>query len=172
MQLRLLVSLLFAASFGLFQPAFAQMPADPKGDDPQINMPDISQDIPLDEDNLIAAFSGKTHRGSYNFSRENIETFAFEETTSKDGKTRHTQGRKVDTGTWRVRHNVICFAYDNWEGVDQGADGTHRACFNVYTRGNCFYHYSVSRESGRRGGYFTARTVHAGETPDCEPAYV
>ena len=124
-------------------------------------MPDPTLDTPLDEAELLAAFTDKTHRGSYNFKRENIETFAFEETTTSDGRTHHQHGQKLDTGTWRVKANVICFLYD---------DTTRHACFNIYKRGNCFYHYNI--RTGVRGtrGEFTARSVHAGETPDCEPA--
>lgn len=127
-------------------------------------LPDPSQDVPLDEDALMAAFSDKTHRGTYNFKRPNIDSFAFEETTTSDGKTRHEHGDKVDLGTWRVKANVICFHYTNWDG------GTHDACFNIYVKGNCYYHYGL--RSGLGGGAFTARSVHAGETPECEPPSV
>lgn len=129
-------------------------------------LPDPTQETPLDEQELLAAFSGKTHRGTYNFKRRNIETFAFMETTSADGTTAHYHGDKIDTGTWRVKRNVICFVYDNWDG------GVHRACFNVYKRGNCFYHYGLSSGPNGLGGAFTARSVHADETPDCEPSMV
>lgn len=129
-------------------------------------LPDPRQETPLSEEELLDAFSNKTHRGTYNFKRPNIETFAFEETTTSDGKTRHLHGDRVDTGTWRVKENVICFVYDNWNG------GVHRACFNIYQRGNCFYHFGLNFAQGGLGGHFTARSVHAGETPDCEPAIV
>ena len=124
-------------------------------------LPDPSQEVPLSEEELIEAFSDKTHRVTYNLKRQNIESFAFEETTTSDGKTRHIHGDKVDTGTWRVKANVICFSYDNWNG------GTETFCFNIYKRGNCFYHYGLNS-----GGNFSARTVHAGEIPDCEPSIV
>lgn len=131
--------------------------------DPQ-PFPDTTQQAPLNEAELIAAFSDKTHLGSYNFNRPNIETFSFEERTTSDGRTIHAQGDRIDRGTWRVKANVICFHYYEWQpGVDH--------CFNIYKRGNCFYHYGLSFY-WRGGGQFTARTVHKGEAPDCEPAFV
>ncbi|GHA83604.1 hypothetical protein GCM10009069_03630 [Algimonas arctica] len=126
-------------------------------------LPDPSQELPLGEDQLRAAFSDKTHRGTYNFKRPNIDSFAFMETTKSDGTTRHTHGDKVDVGTWKIMANVICFHYTNWDG------GTHDACFNVFQKGNCYYHYGL--RSGF-GGAFTARSVHADETPECEPPSV
>ena len=55
----------------------------------QTNMPDVTTDTPLSEAELILTFEGQTHRGSYNFKRRNINTFAFEETTAEDGSIRH-----------------------------------------------------------------------------------
>lgn len=139
--------------------AVAQAPMQPNADGDYF--PDPSQELPLNEEELIAAFSDQTHRGTYTFQRPNIDTFAFEETTSSDGRTRHIHGDAVDVGTWRVMANVICFRYENYDG------GEHRACFNIYKRGNCYYHYGLN--GGMRGGSFTARSVHAGDIPECEP---
>ncbi|MGB3455036.1 MAG: hypothetical protein WBA35_01635, partial [Litorimonas sp.] len=58
-------------------------------------LPDPTQETPLSEAELEAAFSGMTHRGTYNFRRPNIDTFAFEETTNADGRTVHRHGDKV-----------------------------------------------------------------------------
>ncbi|MGB6231425.1 MAG: hypothetical protein WBF53_15025 [Litorimonas sp.] len=129
-------------------------------------MPNPDQDIPLGEEELLDAFSDKTHTGTYTFERKNIDTFAFRETTTSDGRTEHRHGDKLDTGIWRVRENVICFVYDNWDGQ------VHRACFNIFKRGNCFYHYGLHYGAGGLQGNFTARSVHEGETPDCEPSMV
>lgn len=146
-------------------PSIAQISDPQSGDDVNPDMlPDVTQITPLNEAELKAAFTNKTHLGTYSFSRPNIETFAFEERTTADGKTRHQQGSRIDSGTWRVKANVICFNYDDWyAGVNH--------CFNIYKRGNCFYHYGLSN-FGLAGGSFTARSVHKGETPDCEPAFV
>ncbi|WP_298912812.1 hypothetical protein [uncultured Algimonas sp.] len=141
-------------------PAYAQDPSDAPPADADF-MPDPRTEAPLDEEALRAAFSGQTHLGTYNFKRPEIDTFSFRETTSANGTTRHYHGDKIDTGTWRIMSNVICFTYDNWNG------GIHRACFNIFQRGNCYYHYALNQN-----GNFTARSVHAGETPDCEPAMV
>ncbi|MEL6687003.1 MAG: hypothetical protein AAFP97_05225 [Pseudomonadota bacterium] len=139
--------------------AFAQAPMQPNEDGDYF--PDPRLELPLNEAELRAAFSDKTHRGTYTFSRPNIDTFAFEETTTSDGRTVHKHGDAVDTGTWRVMANVICFRYENYNG------GIHNACFNIYKRGNCFYHYGLNSAFG--GGDFTARSVHEGEIPECEP---
>ena len=130
-------------------------------------LPDPSQEMPLDEAQLIAAFTDKTHRGTYNFKRPEIDTFAFAERTTADGRTRHQHGDKVDVGTWRVRRNVICFEYEEWT---EGSN--HIACFNIFRRGNCYYHYALRARGFGVGGAFTARSVHEGETPECEPAFV
>lgn len=128
-------------------------------------LPDRSQEMPLSGDELTAVFADKTHRGTYNFKLREIDSFAFVETTKADGTTRHMQGDKIDVGTWKVMANVICFHYTNWDG------GTHDACFNVYQKGNCYYHFGL--RSGFGGsGEFTARSVHEGEIPECEPPSV
>jgi len=140
----------------------AQLQPDENGD----FLPDPTQETPLGEQELLAAFSGQTHRGTYNFKRVDIETFAFTETTSADGTTHHRHGDKIDIGTWRVKRNVICFVYEDWD------NGVNQHCFNVFKRGNCFYHFGLRSGSGGLGGAFTARSVHADETPDCEPSMV
>ena len=157
-------ALLLALALACAGPAAAQEADAPH---PGSHLPDPRVDVPLDGAELSEAFTNRTHRGSYSFRRPNIGTFAFEETTTDDGRTVHVHGDKTDLGTWRVRANVICFVYEDWDS----RSGQHTACFNIYKRGNCFYHYNLPR--GRVGaGRFTARSVHKGETPDCEPAMV
>ena len=125
--------------------------------------PDVEHDTPLSEAELRAAFTGQTHRGSYNFLNRDITTFAFIETTARDGSIRHLQQGKVDTGRWEITDDVICYDYDDTQ--------LRRACFQMYVRGNCYYHYQVSVEGYPKFG-FTARSVIAGETPNCEPSFV
>lgn len=161
-KLRLVTSIIVIALVTVSTPIVAQ----DTGDDYALEMPDVSQVTPLNEADLLAAFTDKTHQGTYNFRRPNIDTFEFEETTTSDGRTRHVHGPKVDTGTWRVKANVICFHYEGWQG-----ELDHFACFNIYKQGNCFYHYGLSG-FGRGGGNFTARSVHKGDVPDCVPSFV
>ena len=130
---------------------------------PDDTYPDVEFDRPLSEDQLIAVFKGQTHQGSYNFLYRDITTFAFKETTAKDGSIRHVQQGRIDTGQWDITDNVICYDYDD--------PRLRQACFKIYSRGNCYYHYQVSVEGTARYG-FTARTVIAGDTPDCEPNLV
>ena len=125
--------------------------------------PDVEHSEPISEAQLRAAFTGKTHVGSYNFLNRDITTFAFEETTAEDGKIRHIQQGILDTGKWEIKENIICYDYD---------DPTLRqACFHMYLRGNCYYHYQVSVEGLAKFG-FTARSVIKGQRADCEPSYV
>ena len=73
------------------------------------------------------------------------------------------QTDKRDTGQWRIAADIICYDYDD-------ADLT-QACFRIYQRGNCYYHYQVSTRGISQFG-FTARSVLEGESPRCEPSYV
>ena len=155
------LSALFAA-LATALPAQADEPLQPDADGNYL--PDPRQDVPLNEADLLAAFTDKTHFGTYSFKRRDIDTFAFRETTTSDGRTVHVHGTKTDRGTWRVRANVICFDYEDWDA----AGGRHLACFNIFKRGNCYYHYGL--RSGPMGrGSFTARSVHEGESPTCDP---
>ncbi len=125
--------------------------------------PDVEHSEPLTEAELRAAFTGKKHLGSYNFLNRDITSYAFEETTKADGGIRHVQQGRVDTGQWEIKENVICYDYDDPQLL--------QACFKMYMRGNCYYHYQVSVQGYPKFG-FTARSVIAGETPNCEPSYV
>lgn len=124
--------------------------------------PDTENDSYLSTEELKAVFTNQTHSGTYNFKRENIKTFAFEETTTDDGRTRHVQGERVDTGDWLIMRDLICFKYDTLDFSG--------ACFRIYQVGNCYYHYSTTpRQDGK--GSFTARSVIKGERPNCVPAF-
>ena len=125
--------------------------------------PDIEFETPLEETQLYEVFKGKTHRGTYNFLAREIKTFAFEEETADDGSIVHKHGPKTDTGHWTNAGNVICYDYDD-PAIATG-------CFNIYSRGNCYYHYNVS-SNGRPAFGFTARSVVKGERPNCEPNLV
>lgn len=126
----------------------------------QVSAPDISEDTPLSEAELTQVFKGQTHRGSYNFIRRQMTTFSFEESTLSDGSIRHSQGTRIDTGKWSIKDTQICYLYD--------ADDLNPACFEIYQRGNCYYHYQKSVRGTDREG-FTARSVIKGEEPDCAP---
>lgn len=127
--------------------------------------PDITTQEPLDEKQLYDVFAGQTHNGSYSFLREDINTYAFTETTFKDGRILHVQSLRdkvlTDRGQWDIDGNEICYDYDN--------DRLRQACFHIYQAGNCYYHYQISVQGFPASG-FTARSVLKGETPNCEPA--
>lgn len=139
------------------------LPAQALATGPDENFPDVLEDTPLTGEELLKVFSGQTHNGTYSFLNRDITTFAFTETTRADGSVRHVQQEQVDTGRWTVTGNVICYDYDDPDLL--------QACFNIYARGNCYYHYQVS-VLGRTQFGFTARSIIAGDTPNCEPSLV
>lgn len=139
------------------------LPAQALAMGPDENFPDVLEDTPLTGEELLKVFSGQTHNGTYSFLNRDITTFAFTETTRADGSVRHVQQEQVDTGRWTVTGNVICYDYDDPDLL--------QACFNIYARGNCYYHYQVS-VLGRTQFGFTARSIIAGDTPNCEPSLV
>jgi hypothetical protein len=133
----------------------------------QINMPDPNSDIPLSEAELIAVFKGQTHRGTYSFQRLNFKGYGFEETTASDGTVKHVQDDHTDTGSYEIKDNQICFSYDPNE---RGEFAQYNPiCFNIYQRGNCFYHYQRSVQNSRSVRGFTARSVIKGDNPSCAP---
>ena len=133
----------------------------------QVNMPDPTSDIPLSETELTAVFKGQTHRGAYSFKRLSFKSFGFEETTTKDGRVKHVQDDHTDTGTYEIKDNLICFSY---HPNDRGEFANYNPiCFNIYQRGNCYYHYQRSVRNNRSVRGFTARSVIKGDNPDCAP---
>lgn len=130
----------------------------------QVNMPDPASDIPLSETELTAVFKGQTHRGTYSFKRTNFKSFGFEETTRRDGRVKHVQDGHTDTGTYTIKGNKLCFSYDQNERSE--FSNFNPICFNIYQRGNCYYHYQRS-VNGKAVRGFTARSVIKGDNPDC-----
>lgn len=128
-------------------------------------VPDVEISEPLTQQELRVAFSGKTHRGTYSFLRNDIDTYAFTETTHEDGRILHVQttsGKAIeDTGQWEIDENRICYDYDDAR--------LRQACFEIYVLGNCYYHYQVEVQGFPTKG-FTARSVIKGETANCDPS--
>lgn len=150
-----LIRLVFIFGFIAADPALAQ-----------VNMPDPKSDTPLTEAELTAVFKGQTHSGTYSFKRTNFESFGFEETTRKDGGVKHVQEGHTDTGTYIIKNQQLCFSYDQNE---RGEFANYNPiCFNIYQRGNCYYHYQRSVNNTPVQG-FTARSVIKGDNPDCAP---
>ena len=133
----------------------------------QVNLPDPDSDRPLSEVELKTVFKGQTHRGTYSFKRVSFKSFGFEETTKSDGGVEHIQDGHKDTGTYEIEGNLICFSYDE---NDRGEFAQFNPiCFNIYQRGNCYYHYQRSVSHRSIFGAFTARSVIKGDNPDCAP---
>jgi len=132
----------------------------------QVNLPDPASDAPLTETELIAIFKGQTHRGTYSFKRTNFNTYGFEETTKSDGNVKHVQDGHIDTGRYTIKGDLLCFNYDENERGEFSK--FNPICFNIYQRGNCYYHYQRSVNNTPVKG-FTARSVIKGDNPDCAP---
>jgi len=132
----------------------------------QVNMPDPAIDMPLTQAELTAVFKGQTHRGTYSFQRPSFKSFGFEETTTIDGGVQHVQDAHTDTGHYKIKDNQICYSYDPNERGEFAQ--FNPICFNIYQRGNCYYHYQRSVQNKSVRG-FTARSVIKGDTPNCAP---
>ncbi len=132
----------------------------------QVNMPDPTSEEPLSETELIAVFKGQTHRGTYSFQRRSFKSYGFEETTRSDGGVKHIQDGHTDTGRYEIKDKLICFSYNPNERGEFAQ--FNPICFNIYQRGNCYYHYQRSVQNKPVRG-FTARSVIKGDTPDCAP---
>ncbi len=123
-------------------------------------LPDPESESPMNETEVRETFSGKTHRGSYNFKMDGLDGFHFEEWTSETGQLLHRIGSRVDKGQWRQKGHRICYEYDS--------EDFRSACFSFYKRGNCIYHFQETIEGTDVTG-FTAVSVVKGEVPSCEP---
>jgi len=132
----------------------------------QVNFPDPASDTPLSESELIAVFKGQTHRGTYSFKRVNFKTYGFEEMTDSEGNIKHTQDGHVDTGFYNIIEDQICYNYDENERGEFSR--FNPICFNIFQRGNCYYHFQRSVQNRPVTG-FTARSVIKGDNPDCAP---
>jgi len=143
---------------GLLAVIFSLMPIMAAAQDSYL--PDVARDQPMTESEVHDTFSGKTHRGSYNFKIKDFEGFHFEEWTSESGQVLHRMGDRVDKGLWTQKGDQICYNYDS--------DDLLPACFSFYRRGNCIYHQQET-VGGKSSPGFTAVTVIKGEVPSCEP---
>jgi len=114
-------------------------------------------------DNLRTSFKGKTHSGAYNFTEKGQPTRFYEETHQDNGRISYTENGRNDPGTWLILQDTLCYLYD--------ASDMPGGCFRVYRVENCYYFYSdqnVKRQDELDRDYWTARSVHKGEQPQCE----
>lgn len=117
-------------------------------------LPDPSIELPLEGDELTALFRDRTHRGYYQYEEWIDREPAFTERMNADGTVVHNQDGVVSEGTWRARHNVVCFEYDDLFG----------GCFKIYKKGTC--HFALSAYNND----VIAITVLDDEVADCEPS--
>ena len=118
-------------------------------------LPDPKTELPLAGDDLKAIFQDRTPRGYYQYDAWVEREPAFTERMNADGTAIHQQDGVTSIGTWRTRHNVVCFEYDDMMG----------GCFNVYKKGTCYFALSALSND------IVAITVLDDEIADCEPSF-
>ncbi len=114
-------------------------------------------------ESLRTAFSGRTHSGAYNFTEKGQPTRFYEESHGVDGRISYSENGRKDPGTWLIMKDTLCYLYD--------ASDMPGGCFRVYRVENCYYFYSdrmIERQDELDRDYWTARSVHKGEQPQCE----
>ena len=117
----------------------------------------------LTGDELVAAFSGKTHYGTYKEFREKTGTSQYSEHTKADGTTLYNEGELTITGRWRAAGDRVCFAYD------EEVSGVH--CFIIYELGTCLYGYNPSYTSLNgplNPNYWNAKSIRKGDVSTCD----
>ncbi|MGB3455037.1 MAG: hypothetical protein WBG08_04760 [Litorimonas sp.] len=117
-------------------------------------IPDPTLETPLEGEALELLFQDRTHRGYYQYGDWTDLEPAFTERMGADGSAVHDQDGVRSVGTWRVRHNVVCFEYTTLQG----------GCFNIFRKGTCNFAFSAMSRT------LVAVTVLDEETPDCEPS--
>lgn len=115
-------------------------------------------------DALLDEFIGITHKGAYNFTDDGEPRRFYAETHHDDGRVTYTEEGQSFGGVWIIKREALCYVYK-----DPSMSG---GCFRVYKVGNCFYFYTdllPERSDELDRDYWTARSVKAGEAPNCEP---
>ena len=118
-------------------------------------------------DDITTYFSGVTHDGAYNFTREGTARGFYTETHTPNGSTLYREGELLSKGIWFIKNDTLCYAYEN-----QRMSG---GCFRVYRIKNCFYFYSdrmPRRDDELDRDYWIARSTLKGETPQCEAGMI
>lgn len=116
-------------------------------------------------DDIKAHFSGQTHDGAYNFSRNGDARSFYVERHNADGTVYYKEGDIIADGRWGVFGDTLCYYYTN--------TALAGGCFRVYRVKNCYYFYSdnlpdTPNEIDR--DFWTARSTLKGETQQCEAA--
>ena len=114
---------------------------------------------------LAAHFTGQTHAGAYNFSRDGKARAFYTETHNKDGTVFYIENDIEADGRWGVFGDILCYYYNN--NVLNGG------CFRVYRVKNCYFFYSNNLPDDPNeidGDFWTARSTLKGETQQCEAA--
>lgn len=116
----------------------------------------------LTDDQLRAAFSGKTHNGFYRRFLVPYGDQTFVETYAKDGTLSYTAGEIVASGSWQIDNKKICFTYDNPDFLP--------GCFYVTQIEGCYYSYETNTNfsdivPGRDPWWI--RSYIDGTSPDC-----
>lgn len=123
------------------------------------------QALRLTGDDLRAQFEGITHNGAYNFTFEGRGLNNYSEMHYPDGRVVYQEDDLKAEGVWFINRNNVCFVYEN--------SAMTGGCFRVYKVANCYYYYSDQireMEGELDRDYWTARSVHKGQAPECDSA--
>jgi len=116
----------------------------------------------LRSDDLLKAFKGSTHEGSYNFNLEGLAGNHYLETHLPDSRVTYRENGEDHAGVWTIRRDMMCYTY--------AGDSLGGGCFRVYRIKNCYYFYSdsfIERKDELDRNYWTARSVVKGQEPLC-----
>lgn len=117
----------------------------------------------LTDDELVAAFSGKTHYGTYKEFREKTGTSSYTEHTKADGTTIYKEGDMVLKGKWKAVGDRVCFRYE------EEIQGVH--CFIIFEAGTCLYGYNpgnVNFNGPISPNYWNAKSIRKGDVSTCD----
>lgn len=118
--------------------------------------------VPLNDEQLRAAYSGQTHDSFYRWNIEEYGGVYFEETYHPDGRLDYVAGDVILTGFWQVTNGKICFQYNDTPLAD--------GCFVVVNEGGCFYSYEIGldgRPMGLARGEWWIRATIRGSDGQC-----
>ncbi len=90
----------------------------------------------LNDDQLYAAFVGKSHTGYYRDYLNRYGAIRFYETYNEDGFLVYKGGGIETGGLWDIEDGKICFDYDHPDFLS--------GCYVVTAQNGCYYSYDVT----------------------------
>lgn len=131
------------------------------------HVPDADSLERLRGDALRASYAGKTLYGVYKSATSRSDTKQFTESLSEDGATQYREGDFRSGGIWYVKHDQMCFEYD-----EQDRQVAH--CFYEFRSGSCLYSYNYVANEGntpRDPANWLSKSVAKGDYSTCDDYY-